>query len=88
MTNEELQQLKELAKNLAQTLRPMMLDGDGAFVRLCESGIDVETIPASEVLRMVTHGGRKADALFAKLDAIPTRKVAVKPKLIEHQAAE
>lgn len=78
MTNAELDELTAMAEDLSQSMAPLLLDGDGRFVRVStENGLTITTVVASsEVLQMVTQGERKAHSLYLKLNALPRRKVA------------
>lgn len=78
MTNAELDELTAIAEDLSQSMAPLLLDGDGRFVRIRTiDGLNVtDVVASSEVLQMVTQGERKAYALYIKLKALPRRKVA------------
>ena len=75
MTNQELDQLTELAADISQSVDRLLLDGDGNFVRLNDPA---EVVPASDVLRMLAVCERKAYALHHTLAALPRRKAATK----------
>ena len=84
MNNSELDELTAMAEDLSQSMAPLLLDGDGRFVRVSDPEGQVVAVASSEVLAMVTQGERKAHALYLKLKALPRRKVA--PAKGEQQA--
>ena len=84
MNNSELDELTAMAEDLSQSMAPLLLDGDGRFVRVSDPEGQVVAVASSEVLAMVTQGERKAHALYLKLKALPRRKVV--PAKGEQQA--
>lgn len=78
MTNAELDELTAIAEDISQSMEPLLLDGDGRFVRIRTiDGLNVtDVVASSEVLQMVTQGERKAYSLYMKLRDLPRRKVA------------
>lgn len=69
MTNAELEELTTLAADIKALLPMLLLDGDGQFRNPVTVGF--HQVPASDVLRMMTQAGNKADTLYAKLAALP-----------------
>jgi len=78
VTNAELDELTAIAEDISQSMSPLLLDGDGRFVRIRTlDGLTVtDVVASSEVLAMVTQGERKAYSLYMKLRDLPRRKVA------------
>jgi hypothetical protein len=76
VTNAELDELTAIAEDLSQSMTPLLLDGDGRFVRISGPEGQVTAVASSDVLAMVTQGERKAHALYLKLQELPRRKAA------------
>ena len=74
MNNSELDELTAMAEDLSQSMAPLLLDGDGRFVRVSDPEGKVVAVASSDVLAIVTQGERKAYALYLKLRDLPRRK--------------
>lgn len=80
MKNDDLKKLTDLANDLAQSLPPVLLDGDGNFLFRRADDAPFDLLPATEVLRMLTHARRRAEEITAIVGAQSPRKVGKKPE--------